>query len=477
MNGSFIALTLSSEEVKLAQIRQQNGTSLVQRIWHLQAEQDATVQMEARLKRLIEEKIPGTRRTLLVIGGGDVVYRDFAFPFTSSKKVAEAIRFETADEFPPAQYLVDPIESISGEPGRKSFLVAIARRDVLQQRIRSAEESGLSIIGITTDVSSLGNYFIDDNEALVMDAGLTQTLFVLYSHRVPILVREIPIGVKHLSKSSGEYKREDVRPLAGEIKRTLLSFSARSRFDLNRVYLSGSLVGQKDLIHALDEGVGFHFIDQPPSTRESEIVDQKADLNKYASILGTARWKKGIKLFDFYKEEFAGPDALASGRTYFKWAASVVVCFLFAFLVSSWLEIFAMQKRDNFLGSEIRRVFSTTFPQVTRVVDEVKQARSLFETRRSELVGASPVSTTSVLEILDLMSRIIPKEVYFQAVNLYWERGRLEIDGRTDSFKTVNVIQELLSKSRDFPEVNISNAKTRSDSQDVDFKITIRIAG
>jgi Tfp pilus assembly protein PilN len=111
------------------------------------------------------------------------------------------------------------------------------------------------------------------------------------------------------------------------------------------------------------------------------------------------------------------------------------------------------------------------------VVDEVKQARTLLEARKSESAGANAFSTVSVLEILDLMSRTIPKEVSFQIVNLFWERGRVEIDGRTDSFKTVNVIQELLLKSRDFPEVTISNAKTRSEGQDVDFKITIRIAG
>jgi Tfp pilus assembly protein PilN len=155
----------------------------------------------------------------------------------------------------------------------------------------------------------------------------------------------------------------------------------------------------------------------------------------------------------------------------------VLACFLSAFLFSSWLKIFSLQKRDKFLVSEIRKEFSTAFPQVTKVVDEVKQARTLLEARKSESAGANAFSTVSVLEILDLMSRTIPKEVSFQIVNLFWERGRVEIDGRTDSFKTVNVIQELLLKSRDFPEVTISNAKTRSEGQDVDFKITIRIAG
>jgi Tfp pilus assembly protein PilN len=78
---------------------------------------------------------------------------------------------------------------------------------------------------------------------------------------------------------------------------------------------------------------------------------------------------------------------------------------------------------------------------------------------------------------MELISAAIPKEINFQVVNLFWERGRVEIDARTDSFKTVNSIQEALSKAQGFPEVNISNAKTRSDGQDVEFKLTLRIAG
>jgi Tfp pilus assembly protein PilN/Tfp pilus assembly PilM family ATPase len=477
MTITFIALNISSEEAKLAEIVQQNGNRIVRGLWHLQADQDEDPQMSCRIKRLVEEKIPGTRKALLVISSEDISYRDFSFPFTSSKKVLDAIRFETIDEFPTAQYMIDPLETISGEPGRKTFLTAIAGREILQKRVREAEEAGLSIIGITCDVSTLGNYFIDENEALVMEAGPRQTLFVLYSHRVPILVREIPIGVRNLQKRAEEYGREDVKFLASEIRRTLLSFSVKSGFDLKKIYLSGSLVNHKNLVYALNETTDFHLIDQAPAAREFTVVDNNPDLNTYASLLGTTGLKKNRKTFDFFREEFAGADALASGRTYLRWSVLVLACFLSAFLFSSWLKIFSLQKRDKFLVSEIRKEFSTAFPQVTKVVDEVKQARTLLEARKSESAGANAFSTVSVLEILDLMSRTIPKEVSFQIVNLFWERGRVEIDGRTDSFKTVNVIQELLLKSRDFPEVTISNAKTRSEGQDVDFKITIRIAG
>jgi len=468
MNGSFIALNITSDEAKLVRFGQQNGTRVVQGLWHLRADQGEDERLQDRIKRIVEEEIAGTRRTLLVISSEEVVYRHCSFPFTSPKKIADAIRFEIADEFPHPRYISHSIESFPTESGRKSFIVGIVEREALQKRVKEADEAGLSIIGITSDVSTLGNYFIDENEALVMEAGSRQTLFFLYSHGLPIFVREIPIGLRDLQNHS-------IKPLLSEIKRTVLSFNARSHFSLNKIYISGSLIRHRDIIQTLNEATDLHFIDQPPSAREFKIIDDRADLNTFASLLGTTRWKKKMT-FDFYREELGVANPSASGWTALRWGAMVLICFLLAFFFSSWLKIFTLQKRDLFLRSETRKVFSAAFPHATKIVDEVRQARTFLETRKSESVS-NPLSSFSVLGLLDSISQVIPREVHFQVVNLFWERGRLEIDGRTDSFKTVNVIQELLASSRDFPEVTISNAKTRSEGQDVDFKITIRIAG
>ncbi|PKN64434.1 MAG: hypothetical protein CVU57_14435 [Deltaproteobacteria bacterium HGW-Deltaproteobacteria-15] len=469
MNGSFIALNIASDEAKLVRFGQHNGTRVVQGLWHLRADQGEDERLQDRIKRIVEEEIAGTRRTLLVISSEEVVYRHCSFPFTSPKKIADAIRFEIADEFPHPRYISHSIESFPTESGRKSFIVGIVEREALQKRVKEADEAGLSIIGITSDVSTLGNYFIDENEALVMEAGSRQTLFFLYSHGLPIFVREIPIGLRDLQNHS-------IKPLLSEIKRTVLSFNARSHFSLNKIYISGSLIRHRDIIQTLNEATDLHFIDQPPSEREFKIIDDRADLNTFASLLGTTRWKKKKMTFDFYREELGVANPSASRWTALRWGAMVLICFLLAFFFSSWLKIFTLQKRDIFLRSETRKVFSAAFPHATKIVDEVRQARTFLEARKSESVS-NPLSSFSVLGLLDSISQVIPREVHFQVVNLFWERGRLEIDGRTDSFKTVNVIQELLSSSRDFPEVTISNAKTRSEGQDVDFKITIRIAG
>lgn len=477
MNGSFIALSISSIGVKFALIGRQNGTRFVRGPWHLKNEQGSHVPMSAPLRELVEKHIPDIRKTLLVISSEEIAYKDFNFPFNSSKKVMEAIRFETSADYPPSHYMIAPLETISGEPGKKSFMVAIIRREILKNRIKEAEDAGLKVIGITSDVSALGHYFTDENESLVMEAGQEKTLFALYSHQVPILVREIPLGLNGIQTENREFKPEDVKPLVGEVKRTLLSFMARSKLNLDKIYLAGTLLENKSIILALGQTSDFHFVEKPPLLLDFTVQSQKPDLNSYAALLGTTGWGKKAKFFDFYKEEFAGSDSAAAGNTYIRWGALVIACFLCVVLLTSWLKIFTLQKRERFLAAETRKVFSMAFPQVTRIADEVPQARNMLEAKKAETGGGGSLSSASLLNIMDRMSRTIPKEVYFQISNVFWERSRLEIDGRTDSFKTVNVIQELLSKSPDFPEVTISNAKTRSDGQDVDFKITLRFTG
>jgi Tfp pilus assembly protein PilN len=477
MNGNYIALNISRGVITFAEIGQRNGSKVVRGMGRVEAPQAASTPPDEMIGKVLAGKTSGTLSAFLVLSNEDLFFRDFSFPFGSPKKVAEAIRFELSSEYPAEEYFVDFIEILSGEPGKKNFLAAIIRKEVLKERIRAVETLGLRLTGITCDVSSLGNYFTDENDVLVMEMGQTLTLFALYSHRIPLLVRGIPIGLKGILGQGNEIQPEDLKPLRSEIKRTIHSFSSRTGLDLRRIRLSGTLVNSAPLIRALNQVGDFQFIDTPPASEEFIVEELEENPNVYGSILGTAALKKRTRRFDFYREEFVGAPGTMLSRSSLRWGGLVLGCFLLAWLLSSWLNMVALGQREKFLTAEIRRVFSASFPHVTRVVDEVKQARGLLEARKMESGSGTFSSSVPLLDVMEQISNAIPREIPFQVVNLFWERGRVEIDGRTDSFKTVNSIQELLSKSKGFPEVTISNAKTRSDGQDVEFKITIRVEG
>ncbi|MBW1802759.1 MAG: PilN domain-containing protein, partial [Deltaproteobacteria bacterium] len=156
--------------------------------------------------------------------------------------------------------------------------------------------------------------------------------------------------------------------------------------------------------------------------------------------------------------------------------AVILVGFLIlAVLLSASLKMWTLEKRKAFLSGEIRHTFQKTFPQTRRIVDEIKQARNYLNARNAGMVEGNRAGEADLLDVIRTISTAIPDSTFFQIANLYWERGKMEISGKTDSFKTVNSIQEMLSGNRSFSSVTISNAKLSNEGQNVEFQISIRI--
>ncbi len=480
MNGSILALSFTSEDVKLAEIGQENGKRIVETLYHYRAGSDTEgerpFRLAAAVKELLRERPPSTLRTLLVINSQDVHYRDFYFPFDSRKKVAEAIRFEIASEFPPEKFLVDHIESISHEPKKKSFLAAIASKEVLERRVKEVEEAGLQLIGITADISTLGHYVRDEEEAFVMEIGETQTLFALYAQGIPLLVRGIPIGMRQITNSAGRPNSKYLRPIVGEIKRTIHSFNAKAGLNLDTLYVSGDLLAQQGLLKSLHENLTLPFVDRAPAGIALPPGNARTDPNRYASVVGAATWSRKDRSFNFFRDEFVKAEPIVIGRSYLRWGAIMLAALLVTFLFAQGAKIVTLDKRKDFLEKEIRATFVTNFPQTKRIVDEVRQAKNFLAAGKAELVGDTFSKELSILDALSRMSERVPTGTPFEITNLFWERGKLEMNAKTDSFKTVNVIQELLSGTKEFADVVISNAKMRSDGKEVEFRLTLQLA-
>lgn len=479
MSQPILALSISSEDIKMAEISHVGRERTVRRLYHFLPDQEndeEIIDAAEIIKKLIQEDRPKTLKTVLVINSQDLDYKNFAFPFASPQKVTRAIGFETSSQYPPNVYVTDYIKSVTREPGKKFFLAAMANKAMLAKRVQEAEDAGLQIVGITSDISTIGNFFREEQEALVMEMGESQTLFALYSHGKPMLVRDIPIGIKETRKGAQGVQNQNLRPLLGEIKRTIHSFNARTNLNIGRVFVSGNILIQQELLKALKEDLDLEFVDQDASAARFKSEDVGQDLNVYASILGAGEWKNNGKSFNFFKDEFARSDPDSSRRQYIRWGFIAVLFCLFAVFSSSWFKIVSLEKRKDFLALDTRKTFRLAFPQTKRIVDEVRQAKNFLDALKVES-GGKPSSETTVLDVLNIISQRIPADIPFHIVTLFWERGKIEISGTTDSFKTVNSIQELVSGAKEFSRVNISNAKSHSDGENVEFKITIRLAG
>ena len=209
-----------------------------------------------------------------------------------------------------------------------------------------------------------------------------------------------------------------------------------------------------------------------------EEAPDATDVNVFAALIGSALWKRKDGFFNFLKEGFAREEQTGlSSRRAVRWAWGLVAAALLLLLLSYGLDLVTLQARRDFLKSELRNTFTSAFPRVTRVVDELKQANNLLNAEQAAVAGGSPQGSIPLITALRSISATIPETVPFQIESLFWESGKIEIYARTDSFKTVNTIQELLSGSNDIAQASISNARHREEGGDVEFKLSVRFAG
>ncbi|MFC1823012.1 hypothetical protein ACFL9T_09925 [Thermodesulfobacteriota bacterium] len=479
MIKALIALHITTDAVTLAEISRGNGEKIIKKIRRYKnADENSNQNLMVTdvIKEFIHRESPKTLQTLLVLSSQDLDYRDFSFPFGSSKKVDRAIHFEIASEYSPNDFIVDHIKSYTSESGNNTYLAAMTRKEMLADRIKSVNEAGLQIIGITTDTSILGHFLQDGDESLVMEMGEQQTLFVLYIRGVPVLIRDIPIGLRDIRETIEGNNPPNINVLAGEIKRTVHSFNSKSGLDLKRIYLAGDILIQPEIVQNLNKALGLEFIDHTPEGLGLEFEEESVNRSIHASLLGAAEWKKNDRSFDFLKDEFLESDPDALGRRLLRWGIISLASLLLAVLLTAWLQVSALEQRKDFLHNHIRKTFSDAFPDVARIEDEVKQADNLLKMKKRGAGGSTSSYETSLLDVLELISRTIKEEINFQIMNLFWERGRLEINARTDSLNKASVIEKLLADLEPFSSVRISNVKRRKEGQNFEFTITVRLA-
>jgi hypothetical protein len=313
-----------------------------------------------------------------------------------------------------------------------------------------------------------------------MDTGERHTLFVLYRSGLPVLLRKIPFGIRDILGPSAEGDTGVLLQLGAEIKRTFHSFNAKVGLELDRLFVTGNLLLHRETLLALKARVRMEITFRSVGDYDVSVEEapDSTDVNVFAPLIGSVFWKRRNGFFNFLKEGFVREEQSGlSPQRVLRWGWGFAAAALLLLLLSYGLDIVSLQARREFLKSELRNTFTSSFPRVTRVVDELKQANNLLNAEQAAVAGGSPQGSVPLITALRGISAAIPETVPFQIESLFWESGKFEIYAHTDSFKTVNTIQELLAGSNDISQAAISNARHREEGEDVEFKLSVRFAG
>jgi general secretion pathway protein L len=184
------------------------------------------------------------------------------------------------------------------------------------------------------------------------------------------------------------------------------------------------------------------------------------------------RESKKVKGFNFRREEFQVKTQLVKIKKELT-HASIYLSIILILLAINWMVDYQdLKKRNAGLDSQIKGIFTQTFPEVTNIVDPIHQMNTkINELKNAPGTGPGMHMSRKVLEILNDISGRVPKNLEVQVDRMVVDQDTIQIRGTTDTFNTVDSIKKGLESSEMYRDVVIASANLDQKSKSVKFEI------
>ncbi|MDY0162514.1 PilN domain-containing protein [Desulfobotulus sp.] len=136
------------------------------------------------------------------------------------------------------------------------------------------------------------------------------------------------------------------------------------------------------------------------------------------------------------------------------------------------LDMQRLRRQDRMLDAEIRRVFTATLPDVTRIVDPLHQMRiHLAELEQASAFAASGSADHRMVELLRGLVRSAPEGAPMHFTRLAITGDQLTLSGETDTYNHVDALKNRLSAQPFFSGVTITQATADQEEGRVRFNL------
>jgi len=405
-------------------------------------------------------------------------YRNMEVPFKEQKKLRQILPYELESilPYPPEDVTIDfnMLDSFGGAEQHHVFAAAVQKESVgfyLDQ---------LKSHGIDPEVLTIGGYALA--QALAVYAGDTAdrllasiepnqvTLFLILNNEIS-LVRSSRIQL-NTEAGVGHFCKTVHQTIAGFQKHIDLD-----DIDIQEVVLTGSGLEDSHVEDAIIEELDF-------PTRTLDLIalcgqvsiDTEGIMWKVATMdAALALAMSAILGFDalnFRRGGFTAQkgwvqyqgDILKTGLI-----AALVVLLFFANFVTDY---FSMKKRSLHLETEVRKVFTATFPDVQRIVDPVQQMRVKLDELKKDATFSSEASRpVKAIDILNDISRHIPQQIDVVLSSIIIGLDSVLISGDTGGFDAVDEVKNSLENAILFKSVSITSTNKDRGGNRVRFKI------
>jgi type II secretion system protein L len=150
----------------------------------------------------------------------------------------------------------------------------------------------------------------------------------------------------------------------------------------------------------------------------------------------------------------------------------IVLCFAWG---DGLVRMNAAEGRLDAAKAGLEARYREVFPDATRVVDPVVQARNALDalSARSLLFGGGGDSTA--LGVLNAASQAIPKTLTIDVLEFSVEGNRVRMEAEAASFDAIDQIRDQLQTRPEFTEVRVSDAKASAKEGRVKFRVALTV--
>jgi len=456
------------------------------------------------LQKLFVDKSFKEGACIFSLPAGSCSFRNLSLPFTEEKTIDEIITYEMEPHLP------DPIETVSVDSlplsatGESTEVLAVAarRRDI---EVMSQCATGRRIAAIDTDAVPLALNLLDtdvpDDSWILIDIGARSSVAVFVQKKSLVHVRAFSWGRADFPDAGGEFPdsapqeesrggmeqadrecgnsqttQRDRFQCFQEIATTLQLLSAKGLLEApsSHIYLTGGGALSESLRKDLETFFKLPVLVVDLLKRRGIALQGKSPLSWPAPLMNQAlalalRGLTGSRGLNFRKSETASTKRPPGLRRQFLWIAVSLALLFLCLGTSLGANYYADSRKLNALKAEITKTFKNSCPEVTRIVDPVRQLQQKVNEAKSFPGGIENGSL--FLDQWKKAMDALPENSGILVTGISYNPLSLEISGEASDYQAINNWKSELEKAKSFSDIQMQFGS----GKDEDTKNTFRL--
>jgi len=479
MNSSIIGIDIRRGAIHIATVNVRLGGKSVTACASapLNTHDEPAPALTAALAPLAETFGFANAACAVALPSDQAYYRNLKLPIGKKEKIRQILPFELESTLatPVDSLQIDFQKSPHSTPGGQHPVVAVAVETEALAAVKTAlEDAGITASSITIGAWPLAHLLAKncppDQSCLLLDADPPfGTLYYLAPNEI-----KWARGFR-LPPHPDKLRQQVVR----EVQATWTACQARESepsIAPNRIYLHGLGPDRLDETIAVMPGQTCPVIPiQSNQILNSDTFPQDWEPTTLNNALALALAQhQGAQLIEFGARGWKFDRFLEKQRPRLIQLAVLTGIVLLLAVGNLWIDNHYVTRHLSELNLRIEDHFTSTFPDVTRVAAPRRQMASKVSELKKELGQHQTAGrNVRVVDILHSISETLPSPLKVSFSSTFIGPEMMTLDGKADSFRTVDEVKAHLDDIPWVRTATISAAKMNRSGKEVNFKLRL----